>query len=486
MHGEGNRLCTALVLSLAGGDGADGVVPVHLVQVVAAAVAADEMHVDEPGQYRPTVDRGLDWLQQVVHSHRRHRHGVDGQGLHHLPAQRIESLKGLPDQDLHDLARQHVLRCGEQAGQAGVPVGGQDRRQRLQRPRESPGPLADGRQEIRGRFAQPQRARRIHAVQHLDRLGGRQPRVKVKALLPAGMPEQQVTGYQTGGGDHLYAVLGRGQQFAQRSTKLRVAQRQCGRIDHVFEVVQQHDTAAFRELLQQPEHEPARLMRFPVQLEQPLGGRIGQQPGQVGEQVLEADRMNADWAEIHDRIGRQLAAVVRQLPGFQPLEQSADHSGLAHPSAADYGQQAQSVVAQELADEPAFHIPVLEPARRGHRRGIDEPGLARGRLAPGLALLLQAAFDPLLSVLPQVLQYLEDERFQLLRGAHPPHRHPGFRDPRPEAALLFVVTRIGQVLSGQRQDRILIQEEDQSGQALLGGGGELELGIGQGRLVLDW
>ena len=62
-------------------------------------------------------------------------------------------------------------------------------------------------------------------------------------------------------------------------------------------------------------------MRFPVQLEQPLGGRIGQQPGQVGEQVLEADRMNADWAEIDDRIGRQLAAVVGQLPGLQSLEQ---------------------------------------------------------------------------------------------------------------------------------------------------------------------
>jgi hypothetical protein len=102
-----------------------------------------------------------------------------------------------------------------------------------------------------------------------------QARVKVKALLPAGMPEQQVTRHQPGGGDHLYAVLGRGQQFAQRSTKLEVAQRQRGRVDHLFEVVQQDDAASARERLQQREHQPARLQRFAVQLKQPLRGSIG-------------------------------------------------------------------------------------------------------------------------------------------------------------------------------------------------------------------
>ena len=132
---------------LAGRDAAHGVVTVHLVQVVAARVTAGEVHVDQPGQHRAAVDGRLERLQQIVHGHRRHRRRVDGQRLHDLLAERVQPLECLPDQDLHDLTRQHVLRRGEQAGQAGVPVGGQDRGQRLQRPRETPGPLTRGRQQ---------------------------------------------------------------------------------------------------------------------------------------------------------------------------------------------------------------------------------------------------------------------------------------------------------------------------------------------------
>ena len=167
--GELSRPCV-LVAVLAGRDAAQGVVTVHLVQVVAACVAAGEVHVDQPGQHRAAVNGWLERLQQIVHRHRRHRRRVDGQRLHDLLAERVQALECLPDQDLDDLTGQHVLRRGEQARQAGVPVGGQDRGQRLQRPRETPRPLTRGRQQLRGGIAQPQRAVPVQAMQHLDRL----------------------------------------------------------------------------------------------------------------------------------------------------------------------------------------------------------------------------------------------------------------------------------------------------------------------------
>jgi hypothetical protein len=156
------------------------------------------------------------------------------------------------------------------------------------------------------------------------------------------------------------------------------------------------------------------------------------------------------------------------------------------PATADNGQQPQPVVAQKRADEPDFHMPILKPAWRGHRRRIDKPGLANSRSLSRLALQLQPAFDPLLGLLPQLLQRLKHQQLQLVRRPHPPHRHPGVHGPRTEPALLLLVPGIRQILTWQRQDRVLIQQENQPRQTPLGGGHKLQLGIGQLRLVLDW
>jgi hypothetical protein len=94
-----------LICALAWRDVAEGVVAVHLVQVVAAGVTAGEMHIDQPGQDRAAVDGWLERLQQVVDGHRRNRYSVDGQRLHDLLPKRVETSERLADQDFDDLFR---------------------------------------------------------------------------------------------------------------------------------------------------------------------------------------------------------------------------------------------------------------------------------------------------------------------------------------------------------------------------------------------
>ena len=112
--------------------------------------------------------------------------------------------------------------------------------------------------------------------------------------------------------------------------------------------------------------------------------------------------------------------------------------------------------------------------------------MTNSRSLSRLALQLQPAFDPLLGLLPQLLQRLKHQQLQLVRRPHQPHRHPGVHGPRTEPALLLLVPGIRQILTWQRQDRVLIQQENQPRQTPLGGGHKLQLGIGQLRLVLDW
>src|SRR5262245_60173705 len=79
------------------------VVPVDLVEVVAAGVSASELHVDEPSKHGRAVDRRAKRLEQIVHGDGRHGPRVNGERLHDLLAERVQSVERLADKRLDDV-----------------------------------------------------------------------------------------------------------------------------------------------------------------------------------------------------------------------------------------------------------------------------------------------------------------------------------------------------------------------------------------------
>jgi hypothetical protein len=229
-----------------------------------------------------------------------------------------------------------------------------------------------------------------------------QPLVEVQAALPRRLHEQQRTRCDARGEDGLDAVLGSSQQRAQRLVQRGLGDTEALGLDHVLEVVQQHDDGPGRAGLEQGEHQrPRALMRIAIALFQLLGDVRWQQPAQVGEQVREADRMRPHGAEVDDAVNRGRAELTGQLPALQRLQQAAHHGGLAHPAAAGHGHHAKPVIAQEVGDQSGFHIPVLKPGGRHHRRWVHELGPADPDRALRLSFAFEAGRDVLRGLLPR-------------------------------------------------------------------------------------
>ena len=104
----------------------------------------------------------------------------------------------------------------EQFGQGGVAIGGQDRRQRLQRPRIAPGPLPRPAQLLVRGGLEAQPTVRVPGPQQLLGVRRRQPLIQVDAPLPAGLVQQQRLRRHPGGDDDLHRVRRRRQQRPQR------------------------------------------------------------------------------------------------------------------------------------------------------------------------------------------------------------------------------------------------------------------------------
>ena len=145
---------------------AAGVVAVDRVQVVVAVVEADQLAADQPGQDRGGVDGRVDRLEQVVDPDRGHRGGEYRQRLHHLLGRRVQQPVGLPDQLLDHLVFGQVPGPVQQIARGQRWVAVQDRLDRLQRPREAAGVLAQPVQQLVGGVAQAEVAVVVQLAQH--------------------------------------------------------------------------------------------------------------------------------------------------------------------------------------------------------------------------------------------------------------------------------------------------------------------------------
>ena len=302
------------------------------------------------------------------------------------------------------------------------------------------------------------------------------------------------------------AVRGSGQQRPQRLIQRRVGDPELARVgvDDVFGVVEQDDHAARRNRVKQRPHQRrGSLVRVTVTLQQPVRGLRREQPAQVGEQVREVHRVRPGRAQVDDPVHAQLTQVIGEVPALQRLEQPAHHRGLADPAPPDHGHQPRVVRPQEVSHQLGLDVPVLEVARRDHRRRVHElrPGRSSVRTF-GLPLPLESGGDPLLGtpggrlgvgqqpllagdapaqildvlldprppgrvgsrqfplglgqLIPQILQYP-------LRAAHPAEVDAQLRQPDLEAAAEVDVLprrqperQLGLRIHAQRDDRLLV------------------------------
>ena len=152
----------------------------------------DQLAADQPGQDRRCVGGGVDRPEQEVDPDRRDRRRVDRQGLHHLLRRCVQQLVGLPDQHLDHLVLGQVAGPVEQVARGQGLIDVQDRLDRLQRPREPAGVLAQPVQQLLGGIAQPEAAIVVQRPQ--DDLGVRgaqalvQPQLALRGRLD---PEQR-------------------------------------------------------------------------------------------------------------------------------------------------------------------------------------------------------------------------------------------------------------------------------------------------------
>ncbi len=169
---------------LPGRELAAGVVAVDRVQVVVPVLEPDQLAADQPGQDRRGVGGRVDRPEQEVDPDRRDRRRVDRQGLHHLLRGRVQQLVGLPDQHLHDLVFGQVAGAVEQVARGQGVIAVQDRLDRLQRPREPAGVLAQPVEQLIGGVAQPEMAVVVELAQ--DGLGvrGAQALLQPQLALP--------------------------------------------------------------------------------------------------------------------------------------------------------------------------------------------------------------------------------------------------------------------------------------------------------------
>ena len=166
--------------------------------------------------------------------------GIDRQGLHHLLRGRVQQLVGLPDQHLDHLVLGQVAGAVQQVARGQGVIAVQDRLDRLQRPREPAGVLAQPVEQLLGGIAQPEAAVVVQLPQHDLGVRGAQALLQPQLTLPGGLDLQQRGRRHPGGGDHRDRVRGRGQHRAQRLVQRRLGQGFPLGVHHRFQVVQQH------------------------------------------------------------------------------------------------------------------------------------------------------------------------------------------------------------------------------------------------------
>ena len=203
----------------------------------------------------------------------------------------------------------------QQLRQGGVPVGGQDRRQRLKRPRVAAGALPGLVEQLVGGGLKAKPPVGVPGPQYLLGVRRAQPLIQVQAALPLRLRQQQRAGRHPGGEDDLHPVRGSGQQRPQRLVERRIGDREIAgrRVDEVFKLVKQHHHAAGRERVEQRPGQRGRgLLRVAVPLQQPIGDLGREHPAQVGEQVGEVQRMLPGRAEVDDPVHLKLTEVIGQ------------------------------------------------------------------------------------------------------------------------------------------------------------------------------
>ena len=93
---------------------------------------------------------------------------------------------------------------------------------------------------------------------------------------------------------------------------------------------------------------------------------------------------------------------------------------------------------------------------------------------------------PRVDVPPQIGQRLKQPQLQVLSATRTRCTITSGREqPRPERLLPILELRVEGETAGQRQGRVLVQQEHQPRQLLLGGRVEFELGVGHGGLITD-
>lgn len=312
----------------------------------------------------------------------------------------VKPAERLPDQDLHHVVRQ-AGRLGEQLRQGRVPVGRQDRGQRLQGPRVTARPLPCLAEQVVGSRFQAQPPVGVPGPQHLLGVRRAQPLVQVEAALPLRLREQQRTGGDPRRHDDLDAVHRGVKHRPQRLVQRRVGDREAvlGGVDEVFRLIEEHDHGPGRDGVEQPAHQGGgRLLRVPVAPQEAVGLVLREQPAQVGEQVREVHRMLARRAEVDDPVDVKLTEVIGQPAALERLEQPADHRGLAYAAAPDDRHDPLVGGSQEVPGQLGLDVPVLEVQGRGGGRRVHElrPARRRTRGPLRMPLLVEPGRDPLL------------------------------------------------------------------------------------------
>ena len=175
------------------------------------------------------------------------------------------------------------------------------------------------------------------------------------------MYKHHIPGGNPGGQDHLNSVGWQIEQGSEPLIQFTTDNVEGYGIDEGLKVIQQQYHLTRRECFQKCLHfQFCTGFGVPVYFIQPSGHIIGQQAGKVSIQIGYCHLACSCHAQIHNTVNMHLFPVIRQLPPFQGLEQSAYHCGLPDPCPPHNGHQALGIIVQEIADKVGLNMPVLE------------------------------------------------------------------------------------------------------------------------------
>lgn len=174
---------------------------------------------------------------------------------------------------------------------------------------------------------------------------------------------------------------------------------------------------------------------------------------------------------------------VGNAASLKQLEQPAHHCGLADPAAADYGHHPDPRIGHIAGQHARFNLPVLKPGRCDRRRRVNEPRRPHRLLLCGYLLSLQPARHPPPGI-GQLPQRPLHQLPQLGGAVERLNRQPAVLYPITERVLPVPKLSIDQLRRRNANiARVGVQHEDQPILGRLGGGVELQLGVGNLRHI---